>query len=194
MRLFITSLIMTVVLTLLLGIVYPLAMTGVAQLLFPTQANGSMVEVNGKVVGSALIGQSFSSPKFFASRPSAAGTGYDPLASGASNLGPTSKALMDRVTHDVDSLRLLHPDWNQPLPGDMLTTSASGLDPDISVANALLQAPQVAKANAIEPEKVKALVERQIEGRSLGFLGEPHLNVLALNIELLKLTGQAAHH
>ncbi len=177
---------MTVVLTLLVGIIYPLAMTGIAQLLFPAQANGSLVERDGKIVGSSLIGQSFGSPKFFHGRPSAAGTGYDGMASGGSNLGPTSKALMDRLTHDRDSLSKLYPELNGvALPADFLTTSGSGLDPDISIANAMLQAPIVARCNNMPVDAVRAMVTEHIQGRDLGFLGEPHINVLQLNLDLL---------
>jgi K+-transporting ATPase ATPase C chain len=181
----ITSILMTVVLTVLVGIIYPLAMTGVAQLCFPKQANGSLIEHNGKIIGSSLIGQSFSSPKFFHGRPSAAGTGYDGMASGGSNLGPTSKALMDRITHDRDSLQKLYPELTGMLPADMLTTSASGLDPDISIANAMLQARVIARTNTLPLDTVESLVQKHIQGRDLGFLGEPHVNVLELNLDLL---------
>jgi len=185
MKTLITSLIMTVVLTVLVGIIYPLAMTGIGQLLFSKQANGSLIVKDGKVIGSELIGQSFASAKFFHGRPSAAGAGYDGMASGGSNLGPTSKALMERLQHDADSLRALYPDLKGDFPADMLTTSASGLDPDISIANAMMQAPVVARANNISVDTVNALVHRHIEGRDLGFLGEPHVNVLKLNLELI---------
>ncbi len=181
----ITSILMTVVLTVLVGIIYPLAMTGVAQLCFPKQANGSLIEHNGKIIGSSLIGQSFSSPKFFHGRPSAAGTGYDGMASGGSNLGPTSKALMDRITHDRDSLQKVYPELTGMLPSDMLTTSASGLDPDISIANAMLQARVIARTNTLSLDIVESLVQKHIQGRDLGFLGEPHVNVLELNLDLL---------
>jgi K+-transporting ATPase ATPase C chain len=189
MKTVITSILMTVVLTLLLGIIYPLAMTGIGQLLFPSQANGSLIERDGKIVGSSLIGQSFTSPKFFHSRPSAAGTGYDGMNSGGSNLGPTSKALMDRITHDRDSLVRLYPELaGASLPADFLTTSASGLDPDISVANAMLQAPIVARYNNLPVDSVRALVSAHIDGRDLGFLGETRVNVLELNLDLLQRT------
>jgi potassium-transporting ATPase KdpC subunit len=186
MKTIITSIMMTVVLTLLVGIIYPLAMTGIAQLLFPSQANGSLIKQGDTIVGSSLIGQSFGSPKFFHGRPSAAGTGYDGMASGGSNLGPTSKALMDRITHDRDSLQKLYPELSGILPADMLTTSASGLDPDISIANAMLQAPIVARFNNVPVDTIRALVSEHIQGRDLGFLGEPHVNVLQLNLDLLK--------
>jgi potassium-transporting ATPase KdpC subunit len=185
MKTVITSIMMTVVLTLLVGIIYPLAMTGIGQLLFPSQANGSLIKQGDKVVGSSLIGQSFGSPKFFHGRPSAAGSGYDGMASGGSNLGPTSKALMDRIAHDRDSLQKLYPELAGTLPADMLTTSASGLDPDISIASAMLQAPIVARFNNVPVDTVRALVTEHIQGRDLGFLGEPHVNVLQLNLDLL---------
>ncbi len=189
MKTVITSILMTVVLTVLVGIIYPLAMTGIAQLLFPAQANGSLVTLNGKVVGSSLIGQSFGSPKFFHGRPSAAGTGYDGMNSGGSNLGPTSKALMDRLMHDRDSLTKLYPELNGvALPADFLTASGSGLDPDISIANAMLQAPIVARFNNLPADTVMAVVKAHIKGRDLGFLGEPRVNVLELNLDLLQRT------
>ncbi len=181
----ITSILMTVVLTVLVGIIYPLAMTGIGQLLFPHQANGSLIVRNGTVIGSELIGQQFASAKFFRTRPSGAGTGYDAANSGSTNLGPTSKALIDRITHDRDSLRKIYPELDTALPADMLTMSASGLDPDISVANALLQAKIVARENNLSVDTVIALVDRHIQGRDLGFLGEPHVNVLELNLDLL---------
>lgn len=181
---------MTVVLTVLVGILYPLAMTGIAQLAFPHQANGSLIERDGKVIGSELIGQQFASAKFFRTRPSGAGTGYDAANSGATNLGPTSKALMDRLTHDRDSLRKLYPELNVTLPADMLTTSASGLDPDITVANAMLQAKIVARTDNLPLDTVEALVNRHIQGRDLGFLGEPHVNILELNLDLLNYLKQ----
>ncbi len=137
MKNIITSILMTIVLTVLVGILYPLAMTGFAQLVFPNQANGSLVYQDGKIVGSELIGQQFASAKFFRSRPSAAGNGYDAANSGGTNLGPTSKALINRISHDRDSLRKLYPELPDTLPADMLTTSASGLDPDITIANAM---------------------------------------------------------
>ena len=185
MKTIITSLIMTVVLTVLVGIIYPLVMTGIAQLVFPDKANGSLIMRDGKVIGSSLIGQSFGSPKFFHGRPSAAGTGYDGISSSGSNLGPTSKVLMDRITHDRDSLRALYPELAGAFPADMLTTSASGLDPDISIANAMLQAKIVARTNALPLDTVESLVRKHTEGRDLGFLGEPHVNVLELNLDLL---------
>lgn len=181
----ISSILMTIVLTVLVGLIYPLAMTGFSQLVFPHQANGSLVYRGDSIVGSELIGQQFASAKFFRSRPSAAGSGYDAANSSGTNLGPTSKALMDRLTHDRDSLRKLYPELPDTLPADMLTTSASGLDPDITPSNAMEQAPIVAKANNIPPDTVQALVQEHIQGRDLGFLGEPRVNVLKLNLDLL---------
>ncbi|HZK76677.1 MAG TPA: potassium-transporting ATPase subunit KdpC [Candidatus Kapabacteria bacterium] len=186
----ITSILLTVVLTVLVGIIYPLAMTGIAQLVFPDQANGSLIYRDGKIIGSELLGQQFASAKLFRSRPSAAGSGYDAANSGGTNLGPTSKALMDRITHDRDSLRTLYPELDAILPADMLTTSASGLDPDISVANAMLQAKIVARENNLSLDAVLAVVKAHIQGRELGFLGEPRVNVLELNLDLLKHLGK----
>ncbi len=185
MKTIVTSIVMTIVLTVLVGIIYPLAMTGIAQLVFPKQANGSLIVHDGKVIGSKLIGQQFGSEKFFRSRPSAAGSGYDAANSGATNLGPTSKALIDRITHDRDSLQKLYPELDSVLPADMLTTSGSGLDPDISVANAMMQAKVVARTNNLPLDTVTALVKHHIQGRDLGFLGEPRVNVLELNMDLL---------
>jgi K+-transporting ATPase ATPase C chain len=185
MKTFITATLVTVILTILLGIIYPLAMTGMAQLFFPDKANGSLVSVNDSVIGSSLLGQSFGSPKYFHSRPSAAGDGYDPLKSGGSNLGPTSKALYDRIKHDADSLRTLYPDLKGDLPSDMLTTSGSGLDPDITLANALAQAPIVAKANNIPVDDLNKMISEKLKGRDLGFIGEERINVLELNLALL---------
>jgi K+-transporting ATPase ATPase C chain len=187
MKLLITAILVTVVLTVLLGVIYPLAMTGITQALFPTRANGSLVTVKGKVVGSELVGQSFADAHYFHTRPSAAGDGYDPMKSGGSNLGPTNKALIDRIQHDVDSLHKLYPELPAVLPVDMVTSSASGLDPHISVANALAQSPVVAKANNLPPAKVVQLVREHVEGRTLGVLGEEVVNVLQLNLALMAM-------
>lgn len=176
--------------TVLLGIAYPLAMTGLGQVLFPKQANGSLIEENGRAIGSELVGQGFSDPRYFASRPSAAGKGYDGLASSGSNLGPASQALADRVRADVARLHETTPD--SPVPSDLVTTSASGLDPDISPEAAFYQVRRVAAARALRPDDVRRIVERSIERPLLGFIGEPHVNVLSLNRQLDRIGGSAA--
>ncbi len=173
---------MTIVTTLLLGVVYPLVVTGIAQALFADKANGQLIERNGKVVGSRLIGQGFSSPGYFRSRPSAAGTGYDPLNSGGTNLGPTNKKLMDSVKAAVDAAKQENP--SAPVPVDLVTSSASGLDPHISPAAALFQVPRVARERGVPEEVVRQLVEAHTAGRQFGFLGEPVVNVLELNLAL----------
>lgn len=174
---------MTLALTVLLGIGYPLAVTALAQLMFPRQANGDLIEQNGTVVGSALIGQAFTSPRYFHPRPSTAGpAGYDAANSAASNLAPTNEALIARVAADVKKLHAENP--TQPIPVDLVTTSASGLDPDISPAAAEFQVPRVAKERGMTEDAVRALVEKHTEGRQWGFLGEPRVNVLELNLDL----------
>jgi K+-transporting ATPase ATPase C chain len=175
----------TLFMTVLTGLIYPGIVTGLCQLLFPHRANGSMVTVDGKTVGSALIGQNFTKPEYFHPRPSAAGNdGYDATASNGSNLGPTNQKLIDRVKAGVDRFRKENPDYTGPLPADLLTTSGSGLDPDLSPASALAQASRVAKARGVSLEQVQQLISARTEGRQLGFLGEPRVNVLALNLEL----------
>jgi K+-transporting ATPase ATPase C chain len=169
--------------TLLTGVVYPAVVTAVAQVAFPSQANGSMIVVNGQAVGSSLIGQTFDDPKYLWGRPSAAGKdGYDASSSAGSNLGPTSKALIDRVTAEVDRLRAAN--GGGPIPVDLVTTSASGLDPDISPAAADYQVARVAAARGVAEAVVRAAIARHTDGPLLGFLGEPRVNVLELNLDL----------
>jgi K+-transporting ATPase ATPase C chain len=176
---------LTLVLTVLTGLIYPGLVTGLARLLFPHQAKGSLVEKDGEVVGSSLIGQVFTRPEYFHGRPSAAGAnGYDSSASSGSNLGPTSQKLVDRVKASVEQFRKENPDFSGPIPADMLTASGSGLDPHISPASALAQVSRVAKARGAAASAVQDLVDRYTEGRSLGFLGEPRVNVLLLNLAL----------
>ena len=179
---FMISIWMTIVTTLLLGIVYPFVVTGLAQLLFPKQANGGLITLNGKIVGSRLIGQPFSSPGYFRSRPSAAGTGYDAGNSGGSNLGPTNKMLVDRIAGDVHKAQAENP--NAPVPIDLVTTSGSGLDPHISPEAAAFQVPRIAHERSMSEANVRALIDKHTEGRQLGFLGEPRVNVLELNLDL----------
>jgi len=176
----------TAVTLVLTGIVYPCLVTAVAQVLFPRQASGSLVtDESARVVGSALIGQRFDKPWYFQPRPSAAGEkGWDATASSGSNLGPTSRKLRDRVRADIERLRKGNPDAAGPVPDELVTTSASGLDPHLSPAAALWQVPRVARARAIAPERVLAILESMIEGRDLGLLGEPRVNVLLLNLAL----------
>jgi K+-transporting ATPase ATPase C chain len=175
----------TIVMTILFGLAYPLVFTGLAQVLFPHQANGSLVTVNGKVAGSELIGQSFTKPEYFHGRPSAAGNnGYDAANSGGSNLGPTNQKLVDRVKADVQKFRAEDPDYTGPIPADLLTSSGSGLDPHISPASAEAQVARVAKARGVTPDRIAELVAKHTDGRQWGIFGEPRVNVLLLNIDL----------
>lgn len=172
----------TVVTTIVFGLGYPLLITGLSQWWFPRQANGSLIEKNGQVVGSRLIGQTFSGEKYFHSRPSAAGNGYDPTASGGSNLGPTNQALVTRVEQDVTKWRQENP--NMPIPADLVTASGSGLDPDISPASADFQLPRVAKARGMSEEQLRPIVAKHTQAREFGVLGEARVNVLELNLDL----------
>lgn len=179
------ALVLFVLLTLVTGVAYPMLITGLGQTLFPAQANGSLIERDGKAVGSALVGQTFAEPKYFWSRPSATSPmSNNAAASGGSNLGPTNPALIDAVQGRVDALRKADPTNTLPVPVDLVTASASGLDPHISIAGARYQAGRVASARSVPVEKVTALIEQTQEGAALGFIGEPRVNVLKLNLAL----------
>jgi potassium-transporting ATPase KdpC subunit len=176
------SVLMALVTTVLLGIIYPLVVTGLAQVLFPRQANGDLIRQDGKIVGSRLIGQPFTTTGYFHSRPSYAGTGYDAANSSGSNLAPTNKTLIDRVSASVQSLKAENP--TAPIPVDLVTSSGSGLDPDISPAGAEFQVWRVARERGMTEDAVRELVRKHTQDRQLGFLGEPRVNVLELNLEL----------
>ena len=183
---------MTVVLTVLLGVIYPFVVTGLAQVIFPRQAAGSLIEKDGKVIGSSLIGQPFTGPGYFHSRPSAAGNGYDATASGGTNLGPTSQKLFEtNVKSAADALREENP--NSAIPVDLVTASASGLDPHITPAAAEFQVPRVARERGMSSEQVRRLVRDHTEGRQFGILGEPRVNVLGLNLGLDDWTKESNH-
>lgn len=180
---FVTAILMTIVTTVLLGIVYPFVVTGLAQLIFPKQANGSLLSVNGKLMGSQLIGQPFSSPGYFRSRPSAAGNaGYDAGNSSGSNLGPTNKMLIDRMNADIQKAQAENP--GVPVPMDLVTSSGSGLDPHISPEAADFQVPRVARERGMSEADLRTIVANHTEGRQFGFLGEARVNVLELNLDL----------
>jgi potassium-transporting ATPase KdpC subunit len=172
---------MTLVMTVLTGLIYPGVVTGLCQMLFPNQANGSLISHDGKIIGSSLIGQNFTKPEYFQPRPSAAGTGYDATASSGSNLGPTSQKLVDRVKASVDKFHKDNPNFTGTIPADLLTTSGSGLDPHLSPESADAQADRIAHARGATPQDIRALVAQLTEPRDLGFLGEPRVNVLRLN-------------
>ena len=175
---------LVIVMTVLTGFLYPGIVTGLCQWLFPTTANGSLIRVKGRVIGSSLIGQSFMKPDYFHPRPSAAGGGYDASDSGGSNYGPTNQKLIYRVKNSIAEFRKANPDYKGPIPADLVTTSASGLDPDISLASAEAQADRVAVARDVPLEKVRRLIQQHTEEREFGFLGGPRVNVLELNLAL----------
>lgn len=182
---FITSVLMTIITTVLLGLVYPLVVTAIAQVLFPDKANGQLISRDGQMIGSRIIGQSFTGPGYFYSRPSAAGTGYDATNSAGTNLAPTNKKLIERVQVDVTSRESENP--NSPVPIDLVTTSASGLDPHITPAAADFQVPRVARERHVGESALRSIVQRHTDQRQFGFLGEPRVNVLELNLELDRL-------
>ena len=179
------AILMTIVTTVLLGIIYPLIVTGLAQVLFRDKANGQLIVRNGQIVGSRIIGQAFTGPGYLHSRPSAAGNGYDAANSGGSNLGPTNHVLIDRVNGDVARLQAENP--GQPVPIDLVTTSASGLDPDITPAAAEFQVPRLARELGLNEDQVRQIILQHTSGRQLGFLGEPRVNVLEVNLALDEL-------
>jgi potassium-transporting ATPase KdpC subunit len=183
-KILIPAVMLTLVITVLTGLVYPLVVFGLSQALFPHHANGSLIRTNGKIVGSELIGQKFTKPEYFHGRPSAAGDGYDAANSGATNLGPTNQALINRVRDDIKKFRQENPTYTGPIPADLLTTSASGLDPHISPASAYAQVDRVAQARGASADTIRQIVDKHVEGRQFGIFGEPRVNVLALNLDL----------
>jgi len=178
----VTAVLMTIATTILLGVAYPLVVTAIATVLFPANANGQLIQRDGKPIGSRIIGQAFTGPGYFHSRQSAAGSGYDAANSGGTNLGPTNQKLIDRVRQDAASLQAKNPGMS--VPADLVTTSASGLDPHISPASAEFQVPRVARERGMRADEVQELVAKHTAGRQLGFLGEPRVNVLELNLDL----------
>jgi K+-transporting ATPase ATPase C chain len=183
MKNLVTAILMTIVTTILLGLIYPLVVTGLAQVIFPDKANGQLIDRNGQIIGSRIIGQPFSSRGYFRSRPSAAGVaGYDGGSSGGTNYGPTNKKFIDRVKADAEKVQSENP--GMPVPIDLVTTSASGLDPHISPAAAEFQVTRVARERGVSEEQVRSIVQAHTEGRQLGLLGEPRVNVLELNLDL----------
>jgi K+-transporting ATPase ATPase C chain len=185
LRHLVTSVLYTIVTVIALGLIYPFVIWALATLLFHHQAAGSLItSPNGTVIGSTLVGQSFTKPQYFQSRPSAAGKGYDPTSTGGTNLGPTSKKLIDATKSAIAALRKANPDAAAPIPMDLVTSSASGIDPDISLAGAYYQAPRVAKARGLSLDAVRALIAAHVTERQLGLFGEPRVNVLALNLAL----------
>src|SRR5262245_38750244 len=183
----------TIVTIVLTGLIYPFVMTGLAQVLLPWRANGSLVtDEKGQVIGSELVAQGFANPAYLQPRPSAAGEkGYDAASSSGSNLGPTSKKLRDRIDEEIKRLKQQNPEATGPIPGDLVTTSGSGLDPHVSPAGALWQVPRIAKARDISVDRVKGVVEAFVEGRTFGILGEPRVNVLLVNLALDRQFGKA---
>jgi K+-transporting ATPase ATPase C chain len=179
------AIVLFLIMTVITGVAYPLVVTGIAQGVFPSQAGGSLIEKDGKAIGSRFIGQSFSDPKYFWSRPSATATyPYNAVASGGSNQGPLNPALTEAVRSRIEALRAADPANTAPVPVDLVTASASGLDPDISLAGAAYQAGRIARARGLKPEAVSALIASRMHGRFLGFIGEPRVNVLELNLAL----------
>lgn len=175
---------MMLVMTVFTGLIYPGMVTAVCQVFFPRQANGSLLRVNGRAVGSVLIGQNFTMPEYFHPRPSAAGNGYDPTASGGSNFGPTNQKLIDRVKASIVQFRKENPGYKGPIPADIVTASASGLDPEISPASAYAQAPRIAEDRSVSRSEVTRLIQEYTERSQFGFLGEPRVNVLEINLAL----------